>query len=123
MLEIKVVDKSTTAQMKNTALTWMKSKLPPQGGQIVYAGIWQDTWKLDFTHGESPKTRAVLSMYEDATVDAYLLLDHFGVYCEVTLDAPATAQRRAWAARFGDVKVSNDGEQTYLWALKAGRAK
>ena len=123
MLEIKVVDKTPTAAMKNAALAWMKSKLPAQSGQVVFAGIWQDSWKQDFPSGESPKTRAVLSMYDDATIDAYSLLDHAGVYCEVTLDTPATARRRAWTARFGDVVVGCGEGQTYLWALKSGRAK
>lgn len=123
MLEIKPVDRTITAAMKNTALMWLKSKLPQQSGQIVFVGLWQDAWKLDFPSGESPKTRAVLALYEDATPDAHALLDHFGVYCEVTLDPAATAQRRAWAARFSNVSVSDDGKQRYLWAMKSGRSQ
>ena len=124
MLEIEVIDSNPpTARMKNIALEWMKSKLPKQAGQIVFAGIWQDSWKLDFPHGESSKTRAVLAMYDDASTDAYLILYHSGVYCEITTDPPATARRRAWEAGFGDVVVGNDGNQTYLWALKSGRPK
>jgi len=122
MLEVKVVDKTPTAEMKNAALTWMKSKLPARGGQVVFAGIWQEAWKQDFPPGESPKTRAVLALYEDATVDSYTLLDHAGVYCEVTLEPPAAARRRAFGARFSDIVVGNDEHQTYLWCLKSGRA-
>ena len=111
-----------SAEMKNTALAWMKSKMPPQNGQVSFAGLWQDSWKLDFPAGEYPKTRAVLALYEDAVADAFALLDHGGIYCEVTLDHPATAQRRALSI-FGDVKVSHDENQTYLWARKSGRVK
>ena len=123
MLEIKVVDTPITAQMKHAALKWFKEKLPKSTGQVVYAGIWQDAWKLDFPAGESNKTKAVLALYDDATQDAYTLLDHFGIYCEVTLEPPVTARRRAWEAGFGDVRVNNEEQQTYLWCLKSGRAK
>ena len=123
ILNVNIVDRTPTAEMKNAAMTWFKEKLPAQSGQIVFSGLWQEAWKVDFPNGESNKTRAVLSLYEDASQDAYLLLDHSGVYCEVTLDSAVIAQKRAWASRFSDLKVGDDGKQRYLWCLKSGRAK
>ena len=88
---------------------------------MVFAGMWQDMWKRDFPDGSSAKTKMVLSLYEDAAADARALLDHQGVYCEVTIDDPVTARNRAMKAGFGDVVVSSDSEQRYLWCRKVGR--
>lgn len=104
----------------NRALGWMHNTVRREG-QVTFAGIWQDSWKRDFPAGAHPRTKAVLSLYDDAAADARALLDHLGVYAEVTNDSIGTARLRMTAAGFSDVTVTADKDQRYVLARKAGR--
>lgn len=114
--------KQPSATALNDALKWLQARQQESSdGQVVFAGLWQEPWKKDFKPGPHPRTKVVLALYEDAAADALPMLDHLGLYCEVTCEPAEVARNRLFAAGFKDVTVAADEQQCYVLARKSGR--